>query len=453
MKILLISVNREKHPYPVQPLGAAYIAGALKAKKHDVKVLDLCFIDNYKAVLSDCLKEFCPDITGFSIRNIDNTAYPNTKYYLPYIKEVVDFCKENSESRIIVGGSGFSVMPGAVLRYLGLDTGIVGEGEQALCELVDRIEQNDSIRDIEGVVCLVNHDRFENDLDEKRVEFDRFLPDRDCLNLGQYMENGSITNVQTKRGCRFKCSYCTYPLIEGNKIRLRSPEAVVTEVEMLQKKAGVDYFYFIDSVFNFPVQHAAQICKEITRRKLKISWTAFFHPKFITAELVALLVKAGCSGVELGFDSASDTMLENLDKRFTVRDIMTSHSLCKKAGLNTCCYLLLGGPGENRHTIEETFGVIEELSPTAVIIQGGIRIYPGTALERTAAAEGYECDDYLVPRFYISKELKNDLVNIIREPISRHPNILYEGVNEDIPLETLRKMRELGVKGPLWELM
>src|SRR3972149_594011 len=128
MQILLISANNEKTPYPVSPIGLAYVASALLKDGHDVKILDLCFAEDIGSSVQQIIASFKPDIIGLSIRNIDNLTYPKSVFYLPAIKSVVDAVKPMNIP-VIVGGSGFALCPEAVLRYLGLEFGIVGEGE------------------------------------------------------------------------------------------------------------------------------------------------------------------------------------------------------------------------------------------------------------------------------------------------------------------------------------
>jgi radical SAM superfamily enzyme YgiQ (UPF0313 family) len=450
MKVMIIAVNREKHPYPVQPLGALYITQALRKSGHEVKLVDLCFAEDVEEMISNNLHEFDPQIIGISIRNIDNTAFPNTKFYLPAIKEIVDFIKSKTEALLIAGGSGFSVMPEPILKYLGIDFGITGEGEVALGEAVRKIELGMDFKDTNGLVFR---------------EKDQYIANQACLDLtadscsgradldiGRYVRDGSIVNIQTKRGCAFQCIYCTYPLIEGTKVRPREPVSVIKEMKEIHEQYGIDYFYFIDSVFNFPLEHAIEICQELINSQLKIKWTAFFHPKFITAELVDLMVKAGCSGIELGIDSAAGKMLKSLKKGFSPRELAEACRLCQNAGLNTCCYLLFGGPGEDRETVKETFEVMEKINPTAVIALTGIRIYPGTELAKIAAQEGYELGNCLSPRYYIADLPGEDLIEVIHRYLPKYPNVIYEGAGEEVSIEELREMRATGFKGPLWEL-
>lgn len=453
MRILLIAVNQEKHPYPVQPIGAIYIAAALNEKGHEVRFLDLNFVENFTREIALVIDEFQPSVIGISMRNVDNLFYARMEFYLPKIKEIVDCCKEKSSARLIIGGSGFSVMPEEILKYLNVDLGVMGNGEKVICDLVSKIEAGTEIESGEGIVYEKNGHYFRNTATYTSYGFDGLTPARYLLDLKTYFEEGSVVPVQSKRGCQFNCIYCTYPLIEGQKVRLRDPKMVVDEIEKLKGDFGIDYVFFIDNVFNYPVDHAISICREIIDRKIKIGWTAFFNPAFMTRELVSLLNESGCSGVEFGTEAACDTMLKNLGKDFTVNTLMRSHKLCEEAGIKICHYLLLGGPGETLETIEESLSVMRKLSPTAVIVASGIRIYPGTPLEKIAVEEGYDLKNLLIPHFYISKGLGENVEETIRYFSKKYPEFIFESVQKKTPKEILRMMRRMGFKGPSWEFV
>ena len=94
MKVLLVSANNEKYPYPVAPIGAAYIAQALRSKGHDIRLIDLCFVEDGCSVITEALKDFDPDVIGISIRNIDNLTYNKSIFYMPRIRRIVDFIKK-----------------------------------------------------------------------------------------------------------------------------------------------------------------------------------------------------------------------------------------------------------------------------------------------------------------------------------------------------------------------
>ena len=145
MRVLLISPNVEMLPDPVAPLGLAFLYAALKSAGHNVQILDLCFEENVEGALRKSVLDFSPDAIGLSLRNIDNVAYPESVSYLPFFKKIVKACRQFSPSPIFLGGSGFTLMPGAILNFLQADAGIAGEGEEAFPKVL-RAALNDSAR-------------------------------------------------------------------------------------------------------------------------------------------------------------------------------------------------------------------------------------------------------------------------------------------------------------------
>ena len=152
MRILLISPNREKRPDPVFPLGLGYLAAAIKARGWPVRISDLCFSPDWKESLLQDLRSFNPDYIGLSIRNVDNVTFPATVSYLPFIKEVLRVCREASAAPIILGGSGFTLMPALILDYLKADYGIVGEGEKSLVVLLERLSSRVPVEKLSGLI-------------------------------------------------------------------------------------------------------------------------------------------------------------------------------------------------------------------------------------------------------------------------------------------------------------
>ena len=141
MKVLLISPNVESLPDPVFPIGLAHITGALKRNRTEYQVLDLCFVQDYEAAIESAMISFQPDIIGLSLRNLDNVSYPNYISYLPFYRQAVQTIRRKSHGLIVIGGSGFALVPGSILEYLGADFGIVGEGELSFVKLINHIEE------------------------------------------------------------------------------------------------------------------------------------------------------------------------------------------------------------------------------------------------------------------------------------------------------------------------
>ncbi len=451
MKILLISVNRERMPFPVFPLGLAYIAKALREEGHQIEVMDLCFSQEVPVELKSAFHRFQPDLIAISLRNLDNLTYPTSVSYLKEVEEVVGICRQSTSSRLVIGGSGYSLAPKELLQQLDVDFGIVGEGEEVFLQLVRNLEGKDSIAP--SSCLLVKEKPFPALIEGARV-FSLQGPDRSLFQTNRYLEEGGMGNIQTKRGCPFSCIYCTYPLLEGKKVRLRKIEEVAEEIQRITEH-GVDFVYFVDDIFNYPPSYAEALCREIIRGKMEVKWTAFVNPGFLDETLLQLMKEAGCVGVEFGTDSGSQRMLENYKKSFTRDDIIRSSKICSKFMMNHCHYLLFGGPGEDEETIEGSFQLMDQLDPTAVIAMLGIRIYPRTELEQISLSEGviHQDSNLIYPHFYISPGLEGRLSDIIQKKALARKRWIVPGLEINITQNLMEQIRRFRIRGPLWELV
>jgi radical SAM superfamily enzyme YgiQ (UPF0313 family) len=165
--------------------------------------------------------------------------------------------------------------------------------------------------------------------------------------------------------------------------------------------------------------------------------------------------EAGCMGIEFGTDSGSSRMLENYKKSFTREDIIRSSKICSKLNVNHCHYLLFGGPGENEETIEESFKLMDQLDPTAVIAMLGIRIYPGTEMEKISRSQKiiHQNSNLIYPHFYISPELGGKLSEMIQERALARNRWIVPGLEINITQNLIEQIRRFRIRGPLWELV
>jgi len=451
MRLLLISANVEKLPDPVAPIGLAYLSSALTSRGHEVQCLDLCFTNNLEESLGRSFLSFVPEVIGLSLRNLDNVSYPHTVSYLPFYKRVVECCRQFSRAPLFLGGSGFTLMPAALLQYLGADGGIVGEGEETFPKVL-MAAPDDFPSTIEGFLSRNS----ENSSKPAWVQNLDSLPPPDWngLDLKKYYGRGGMGNLQTKRGCLFSCIYCTYSLIEGKKIRLRSPAKVAQDALVLLQH-GVENAFMVDNIFNFPETHAHEVCQEFIRKKIPLKWSCYTHPAHITPALAEDMKRAGCTGVEFGTDSGSASILAKLGKNFTPQEIEKASFIAQEAGLEVCHSLSLGAPGETEETLLESFALMEKISPTAVIAMIGLRIFPGTGLAHLAQEEGVISPrhDFLQPTFYLAPRIKDQILELARKAAQLHPTWIFPGLGINVTPRLQSKLRRIGIKGPLWEHM
>ncbi len=448
MDILLISANREKSPYPVFPLGLAFLAGPLEAAGHGIRAIDLCFEDDPEATVAEAFSASLPDAVVISIRNIDNVTFPGSRSYLAGVRKVVDLCR--GRTVIILGGSGYSLMPREILESLDGDYGIVGEGEDVLPRLLECLARNENPLHLPGVL-VKGEVSF---LPPHPVETIG-KPERNLFPVERYNREGGMANLQTKRGCPFSCTYCTYPILEGSRVRLRNIDEILHEIRELVENFGTEYIYFVDDIFNYPMDFAESLCRAIIGSGLKLNWSAFINPGFISPELVRLMVEAGCDAMEFGTDSGSPTMLRSLGKSFGPDDIRSASALCRDAGVDFAHYILFGGPGETEYTVLESFDLMDEVEPTAVIGMTGIRIFPGTGLYLKAIEDGIigPGTPLLEPVFYLSPHVKDSLCDLVTNEAMERRNWVVPGLEINMSDAMLAALRSFPVKGPLWKLM
>jgi radical SAM superfamily enzyme YgiQ (UPF0313 family) len=159
-------------------------------------------------------------------------------------------------------------------------------------------------------------------------------------------------------------------------------------------------------------------------RGLQARWRCILHPARTDPELVETMARAGCVQVALGFESGSEPMLRWMNKHFTLDDVRRTRALLREHGVRCMGFLLLGGPGETRDSVEESLRFAEALDLDLVRVTTGIRIYPGTPLAEQAVAEGViEADDDLLrPRFYLSPAVADWLPGVVKGWVEARPN-------------------------------
>ncbi|MFA5362106.1 MAG: lipid biosynthesis B12-binding/radical SAM protein [Candidatus Omnitrophota bacterium] len=441
MKILLISANIAATPYPVYPLGMSVIAGVLARAGHEVRQFDFLQEDRSPESLKNTAAEFQPAWVGISVRNIDNVNCANEQRYIDVVRDIVGVLKSSVNAPVVLGGTGFSVMPEEILAVTGADYGIVGEGEELVVEFAQAFAA--------GKLPAERISRARRRLSGTSIEPALYDP----RIMKFYRASGNMANVQTKRGCVYKCAYCTYPVLEGEFIRARSASAVVDDIRGLIEEHGIKYLFFTDSVFNDDEGYYIRVLEEMRRRRVSVPWTAFFKPDGLNEEAVALMKETGLKAAEIGADAATDTTLKGLGKHFRFSDIAAANDIFVRSGVATAQYYMFGGPGETEGTVLEGIRNILSLPRTVSFVFMGIRILPGTALEKIALSEGLlkAGAPLLEPVYYIASSIGRIwLERVLRESFDTARSVIFP---PDKYESTLQFLHKLGYAGSLWEML
>lgn len=442
MRVLLISSNIAETPYAVYPLGMSMVAAALRADGHEVTLFDFLQQGQSLEAVREGVRRVRPELVGISIRNLDNVNLLNEQRYIEAVKGIVAVLREETPVRIVLGGSGFSVMPGPVLEAVGADYGVAGEGERVFREFVAEAARGRYPREriLYARPALA------------RGEIPPAAYDAEMLKF--YLQSGHMASLQTKRGCEHGCVYCTYPNLEGHVIREREPSAVVDDMERLVAEFGAKYLFLADSVFNDNRGRYRAVVAEMERRRINIPWTAFFKPgDELDGAIIARMRETGLKAAEIGSDAPSDATLRGIGKDFTFREVDRCNSLFLDQGIATAHYFMFGCPGETPETVLEGIANLKGLQRTSIFVFMGIRILPDTGLAKIAQRDGIITpgQSLLEPVYYISPKVDRAwLEATLKEAFAKVRHIVFPPDAIEAKLHFLFK---LGYTGSLWDLL
>ncbi|MCE5344954.1 MAG: radical SAM protein [Bacteroidales bacterium] len=446
--ILLVSANAYSNPYPVYPLGISYLHTYLKKQ---LPLFNFSIFDFNRQSLSDfkgILSTGDIDIVGVSLRNIDDTNIYRKNSFIDWYRQVIETVRNASTAKVIIGGPGFSIFPVILFNILKPDFGIKGEGEESLLELIGCIDKNADYKRIEGLVYKTLSGRIKINprttyLNSLELAFDKDLVD-------YYWSKSGMLNIQTKRGCPYNCIYCSYPVIEGRKVRTLDTGLIVNTLKDLYFEKGITYVFFTDSVFNISNEYNIKLAEEIIKSGVKVSWGAYFSPHNLTYEDLSLFKRAGLTHIEFGSESFSDMQLENYGKHFTFDDILKVSMISSDLGIFFAHFLILGGYGETDLSLNQTFENSKKIPLSVFFPYIGMRIYPDTELYNIAIAEGRisSTDTLLEPTYYISKHVNLDTIK--ERALATGKKWIFPDFDDHGMME---KFRSRNIRGPLWEFL
>jgi len=365
MKITLISLPEKRFRFTslgaLPPLGLAYIAAELLKKGHQISIIDIpaanLSLDKFRLIIRNDKS----DIYGIS-----STLFG----FQDVIKVSVILKEEDPKAFIVLGGLCSVISPELILQKIPyLDVVVQGEGERPMCELCDFLLKKKKLRDIKGIAFRENEEIFYNPQNEY-LDLDQLsFPAYNLLNIKHYHIHPPFglyppaISMETNRGCAFNCEFCGL----SKSYRARNIESVVDEISYLKKTYGINEIYFVDHTFTISEERIQNLCRMIMNRRIKIHWTCKTRVDCVSQETLKAMKKSGCYMISYGVESGSDKILRNLNKGITVEDIKRTIFLSKKYGIRSIAYMIVGSPGEDRNTIQESIRLIQKIKPDYVL--------------------------------------------------------------------------------------
>ncbi len=294
-------------------------------------------------------------------------------------------CKEETPARVIMVGPHSSALPEETLALSNgaVDVVCIGEYDETVLDVVTHYSR---VSEVVGICYL-------DDGIPRRSSPRPLIQDLDSLpfpawhqlDLMKYFDGSKLypyIDIFSGRGCPHGCVFCLWPqVMHGHRIRLRSPRCVVDEMEydikLCPQVARGGEFFFEDDTFTLVKDNAMAICEEVLRRGLKITFSVNARTDTADEELFALLKRAGCRQLLVGFESGDQGILDTMKKKETVEDARRFMELAHKVGLDVHGCFVLGLPGETEQTMEHTIRFALDLGLHTVQFSAAVP-FPGT---------------------------------------------------------------------------
>ena len=364
MKILLINPITSNISLSSPDLGLGYLAGALKRKNHRVDILDCVNLQMTFEKFENTIAALDVDVIGFRVFSTD----------LFSAKKSVQIVKKKlPDVKIILGGAHPSAFPEQTLQYFEeADFAIKGEAERGLVDLITNLSGSDVIRkdQIPGLIwrekekITCNPPLFPEDLDSlDSPDWDLINPCNYPFQTSYFTKSKIVAPLIMTRGCPYQCTFCSCRSVTGHKIRAHSVSYIINQIKFLQSNFGIKEVCFIDDNFLALKNLAIELCEQMIKQKLDITWSCFgIRLDLVDEQVLSLMEKSGCYLLTVGIESGSQRILDHMKKKLTLELIEEKIKLINsKTNIKVIGNFIIGYPLENEDDIYKTIKFARKL--------------------------------------------------------------------------------------------
>lgn len=349
-KVLLVYTNvRLRNQKPRPPVGLMYLAAALR-EKYEPVILDLRTSPDYLSVL----KQVLPDTVLIGISTIIGQQ-------LNFSLEAARFLKKLApDIPIVFGGTFPSMAPHTVLKEPWVDYVSIGDGEDSLVALADALTQGLPVSEIPNLAYRESGNTVLSRKCTLRPLDTPVMPAWDLVRPEDYRE----VNVLSSKGCASGCSFCYNRTFNQAMLRLRSVENTWKEIEYLIRHHNVRHIAFVDDNFFGNRPHAVALMKQFLAADAQITWETTCRADDLSSfddEMLQLIHDSGCVELFVGFESASEEVLRNANKRICVSQMEQCMHRARQYGFRLRALFVIGLAGESRKELLQTLKTVDYL--------------------------------------------------------------------------------------------
>lgn len=348
------------------PIGLFTLAAALRDQGVEAGILNAARLRDRPEQIRAALTEWKPDLLGFSVLNANRWG----------AVDIARMAREiNPAVRVVLGGVAATFLWEHFLtEFPEVDAVVLGEGEAVFPKLIRALTGGETLEaaaleNLPGIAFRKNGVPF-------RTSDAEPIPELDALpNPARWF---TYQHLALTRGCPAGCSFCGSPRFWGRKVRFHSPGYFADQMETLQGR-GVSFFYVSDDTFTLKPEITIQVCKEIIRRGLRVSWAAISRVDLVDEDVLAWMRRAGCTQISYGVEHGDPEIRKTLGKRISDEAVERAFRLTTRYGILPRAYFIYGCPGETEETIARTEALIRRVRPLSVIFYI-LAVFPGTGL-------------------------------------------------------------------------
>jgi radical SAM superfamily enzyme YgiQ (UPF0313 family) len=370
------------------PFGIAYVAACLA----QIGVKSILHDDNLRAFSDDQLRDLFARYKG-DLQAVGLTSISTT---LRQLSRVSRIAKEVlPDVPIIVGGPHARLLPEDIISVPEIDVVFTSEAELSIVQYAKGIDVASigglMFKSGDNIVRSTPEPHVVHNLDE--IPF----PAYDLFNIAEYNATKGLAKrspssyIITSRGCPYDCRFCSSKALNpltGKRIRYRSAENVVNEIEWVVKAHGVRELSFSDDMFTGNSKHLMGICEGLIKRRLDLLWVCMTHVQNVNVEKLRAMKAAGCHQLCFGVESGDPHIQKVINKNLDLNVVRNAVAMAQKVGLDVRCSFMFGNEGETPQTMQRTIDFAKSLK-TEFASFNIATPYPGTHLRRWALEHGY----------------------------------------------------------------
>jgi len=398
---MFLFINLNQRPYregnvmakfrpKLPPFGIAYLIAMLRA----IGIHSILHDDNRMEYSDDELRLLFRKYRE-QVQTVGLTSITATIQQIPRVAKISK--EELPDIPVIVGGPHARLCPEDIINMHEVDVVFTGEAEMSIQSYANGMD----LSKIQGIYYKTSGKIIRNEHTQVIQNLDEIpFPAYESFNIAEYHGTKGIVKrhpasyVITSRGCPYNCTYCSSRALnptQGKKVRFRSPENVLEEIEYITKGHRVREVFFSDDMFTARKSHLYGICEGLIKRKIDLIWTCQTHVNHITEEALSMMKRAGCHQICLGIEAGDPDIQKVINKNLDLAKVKSVVRMIQKSGIDVRASFMMGNQLETSKTLQRTIDYAKSIKPDFAAFRIATP-FPGTYLRQWAIENGYLSD-------------------------------------------------------------